>query len=31
MSLIDDLRSASLTSELSEEQLVDFASIGEGP
>ena len=31
MSLIDDLRSASLTHELSEEQLSDFASHGEGP
>jgi signal transduction histidine kinase len=29
MTLLDDLRSASLTSELSDEQLADFASIGE--
>ncbi len=29
MSLVDDLRSASLTGELSEEQLADFAAIGE--
>jgi signal transduction histidine kinase len=29
MSLLDDLRSASLTSELSEAQLAEFASIGE--
>jgi signal transduction histidine kinase len=29
MSLVDDLRSASLTSELTAEQLSDFASIGE--